>query len=94
MNTFDMIVAHKLIRKIFDDESVTSDEARFLKLTELIRTSKKIHKFIPKSKYNTDNAWIEYTAINYHDIKGDFFHNIQVKVILILSLMRVCVCDI
>ena len=33
-----------------------------------------------KSKLNTDNAWIEFTVINYHESEPDLFHKLELNV--------------
>jgi hypothetical protein len=40
----------------------------------------KIGKYIPNSDKNTDNAWIEYTVMNYHFSDSSLFDNIEIIV--------------
>ncbi len=42
----------------------------------------KLGKYIPMSELNMDNAWVEYTVMDYHEASGSVLAHIELKVII------------
>ena len=40
----------------------------------------KVSKYFKESTFNTDNSWIEYKILNFHDEKSQIFNKISLKV--------------
>jgi hypothetical protein len=46
-----------------------------------------MEKYIPKSKANTDNAWVEYYVVNYHQDGTKLLYGYPLDVSFIFSFL-------
>ena len=60
-------------------------EARW-KIT-IVPFCRQVYKGYVDDPRNTDNAWIETIAINFHDDTGEILDDIQLKVCILIALI-------
>lgn len=69
----DSDLAHKLATNFFSPSLFNSKSNNlYEQFKSIVNQPKKMESYIPASELNTDNAWIEYTVLNFHDNTGCF----------------------
>ncbi|RNA06319.1 transient receptor potential cation channel subfamily M member 2-like [Brachionus plicatilis] len=76
----DELIEQKLIGEIFDIDRVDIEDMRSMLIKPL-----NITKYYKESSYNTDNAWLEFTVLNYHDQGDKVFSKLKLKFLIILQ---------
>jgi len=52
---------------------------------------RQVYKGYVDDPRNTDNAWIETIATNFHDDTGEILDDVQLKVCILTALITACI---